>query len=192
MDVAEELFITGGYEKTSIQEIIDRTHIARGTFYYHFKSKEILLDAVVERYCKEIIENVAVIAGSNEISSVKRLIDAIKAMQVTDKGKLKFLEALHRPQNTALHQKTSVYVLRFITPLLAQIVINGTKRGEMQTDFPYECSEMLITYVQTVIDGTMLDLTEEERDKKAIAALHIAERMIALPEGSLLKAFENE
>ncbi|MCH5250603.1 MAG: helix-turn-helix transcriptional regulator, partial [Lachnospiraceae bacterium] len=44
LDIAEELFTTKGYDKTSTTDILERVGIARGTMYYHFKSKEEILD----------------------------------------------------------------------------------------------------------------------------------------------------
>ena len=43
-DCAGELFYTEGYEKTSIQQIIDKLGIAKGTFYHYFSSKFDLLN----------------------------------------------------------------------------------------------------------------------------------------------------
>ena len=49
LDVAEELFGTYGFDHTSTNDILNRVGIARGTLYYHFKSKEDILDAVIQR-----------------------------------------------------------------------------------------------------------------------------------------------
>ena len=40
LDVAEELFTTKGYAETTINDILRKIGIAKGTFYYYFKSKE--------------------------------------------------------------------------------------------------------------------------------------------------------
>ena len=40
---AVNLFATKGYHTTSVQEIAERCHIAKGSFYNYFKSKEELL-----------------------------------------------------------------------------------------------------------------------------------------------------
>ena len=50
LDAAEALFASDGYASTSTNDIIDRVGIARGTLYYHFRSKEEILDAVVLRF----------------------------------------------------------------------------------------------------------------------------------------------
>ena len=49
LDVAEKLFCTKGYDNTSTNDILNQVGIARGTLYYHFKSKEDILDGMIER-----------------------------------------------------------------------------------------------------------------------------------------------
>ncbi len=45
---ADRLFYRHGYEHTSFSDIADAVRISRGNFYYHFKSKDEILDAVIE------------------------------------------------------------------------------------------------------------------------------------------------
>lgn len=40
LDVAEDLFAVRGFDGTSTNDILEKAGIARGTLYYHFKSKE--------------------------------------------------------------------------------------------------------------------------------------------------------
>lgn len=44
---ADELFYRRGYEHTSFSDIADAVKISRGNFYYHFKTKDEILDAVI-------------------------------------------------------------------------------------------------------------------------------------------------
>ena len=44
---ADELFYQQGFEHTSFADIATRVNISRGNFYYHFKSKDEILDAVI-------------------------------------------------------------------------------------------------------------------------------------------------
>ena len=46
--VADQLFYEGGYEHTSFADIAAAVHLSRGNFYYHFKTKDQILDAVIE------------------------------------------------------------------------------------------------------------------------------------------------
>lgn len=47
IDAADDLFYRRGYNQTSFQDISDATGIPRGNFYYYFKTKDDILNAVV-------------------------------------------------------------------------------------------------------------------------------------------------
>ena len=47
VEAADHLFYRQGYEHTSFSDIADNVHISRGNFYYHFKTKDEILDAVI-------------------------------------------------------------------------------------------------------------------------------------------------
>lgn len=50
MDVAEEAILAKGFDATSIDEIVVATGITRSGFFYHFKDKNELARALLERY----------------------------------------------------------------------------------------------------------------------------------------------
>ncbi|KLK92975.1 transcriptional regulator [Microvirga vignae] len=47
IEAADLLFYRQGYEHTSFADIAGAVQISRGNFYYHFKSKDEILDAVI-------------------------------------------------------------------------------------------------------------------------------------------------
>ena len=52
LDAAEALVLDHGYGATSIDQILEKTGITKGAFFYHFKSKAELAQTLVERYVK--------------------------------------------------------------------------------------------------------------------------------------------
>lgn len=48
VDVADQLFYKRGFEHTSFADIAGEVEISRGNFYHHFKTKDEILDAVIE------------------------------------------------------------------------------------------------------------------------------------------------
>jgi TetR/AcrR family transcriptional repressor of nem operon len=48
IDAADRLFYERGYEHTSFADIASAVNISRGNFYYHFKSKDEILAAVID------------------------------------------------------------------------------------------------------------------------------------------------
>lgn len=47
VEAADRLFYEQGYEKTSFSDVADAVGISRGNFYHHFKSKDEMLNAVI-------------------------------------------------------------------------------------------------------------------------------------------------
>ena len=56
LDVALDLFIEQGYDKTSLREIAERLDVTKAALYYHFKSKEDIVASLVEDYFGQIDE----------------------------------------------------------------------------------------------------------------------------------------
>jgi len=54
IDAADALFYQRGYNQTSFQDISDATGIPRGNFYYYFKTKDEILNAVVNSRVSDI------------------------------------------------------------------------------------------------------------------------------------------
>src|SRR5262245_9271765 len=48
IEAADRLFYRQGYEHTSFTDIADAVQISRGNFYYHFRTKDEILDAVID------------------------------------------------------------------------------------------------------------------------------------------------
>lgn len=50
METAEKIILQKGFAGTSIDEIIEQAHITKGGFFYHYKGKNELALALLERY----------------------------------------------------------------------------------------------------------------------------------------------
>lgn len=56
MSAAESLFLAQGVEATTINDIVARAQVAKGTFYHYFSSKNEMLDALAGRYTAQFLE----------------------------------------------------------------------------------------------------------------------------------------
>lgn len=52
LDSAYKLFCEYGYEKTSVQKIVDASGTSKGGFYHHFESKEEVVEAIAHDFVK--------------------------------------------------------------------------------------------------------------------------------------------
>lgn len=183
LDVAEELFNSKGFDGTTISEIIEKAGVARGTIYYHFKSKEDILDALIDRYGAELLEAVKKAADNKNIPIMERLMKSLMAMNVEKSAGPELLEQMHRPQNALMHQKSREAFLMGATPVLAEVIGDGVKEGVFNTPFPYESVELLMVYISTIFDDGFIQLAEQERLPRAQAFIYNAEIIFGVEKG---------
>ena len=183
LDIAAELFTTKGYDNTSTTDILDRVGIARGTIYYHFKSKEEILDTLIDRMTQGIVHNVKA-ALSCEASAPQKIMSFIGATRVDSAIGKEITDQAHKPQNALMHQKMMNSLLAELTPIAAGIIKDGTKEGSFSTDYPEETAEMLLIYSSVIFDD-MNEITQAEREKKAAGFVFMMERLLGVKPGGL-------
>jgi AcrR family transcriptional regulator len=67
LEVAAELFTDRGYEATSLREIAERLGITKAALYYHFRSKDDILRALLEPIGEVLAQLVARLEASRDI-----------------------------------------------------------------------------------------------------------------------------
>ena len=187
LDAAAELFAAKGYEETSTGDILDRGGIARGTRYYHFKSKEEILDALIERINGMLVARAKKTAKTKGLSVVERIVQTVMSLNV-DSGDAttghEVLEQVHKPQNALMHQKMQQSLLDGVVPVLADLVEEGNAAGVFHTAFPRETTEMLILYSVTVFDDRFRQ-TDEQMMTRVQALIYNTEKILGAEEGSM-------
>jgi AcrR family transcriptional regulator len=186
LDVAEALFNRKGYDATSISDIIEQVGVARATVYYHFKSKEDVLDALLERTTTEFLAAAKEIARDKSIPVFERLFQTLMAMNA-DKGNaeiMEMVEHIHKPQNALMHQKTHRLMMEGIPPILMEIVEDGTAEGLFNTPYPYESLEMIVAHINAVFGEYADSYTPEELLSRINAFVFNLERLFGSEEGS--------
>lgn len=188
LDAADELFGQKGFDGTSTNDILEKVGIARGTLYYHFKSKEDIMDALIDRSCVNLLGTARKIAGDKTIPVNQRILQVVMSLNLSGKSSSEIMEHIHKPQNALMHQKTKKAVITGVPPILTDIIREGIKEGIFNTPFPYECMEMLVVYAETVFDGDMVELTDAERASRIQAFLFNIGRLLSV-EGENMKYF---
>ncbi|MDO4482297.1 MAG: helix-turn-helix domain-containing protein, partial [Bacillota bacterium] len=119
LDAAERLFEAKGFDNTSTGDILDAVGIARGTLYYHFKSKEDILDGVIQRITDQLIRRAGETAGNKELPVLERMTKTIQSLNLETRLGDEIMEQVHRPQNALMHQKLQTTLLEGINPIMS-------------------------------------------------------------------------
>ena len=186
LDTAEKLFISKGYEKTSTTDILNEIGIARGTLYYHFKSKEDILIAMVDRQVAQMAAKAKAIAENKDIPTLQRMILAVSAMKAdTGLGK-EITSQMHKPHNALMHQKAQAALLSAVNPILTGVLKEAIDEGVCSTDYPDEVIDTIMVYTGYTFDD-LTELSKAERKKKIDGFIYNTERLLCVKEGSLRK-----
>ena len=182
LDTAEKMFVEQGFDQTSIAQILDATQIARGTLYYYFTSKEEIMDAIIERWISRSFEQMHTWVERKGLSILERLMGALAALNMKEEGQ-EILDHLHAPQNALLHEKTNQILLSKAPKILSPLLQEAIQAGEMQTAYPYESIEMMLTYSLQIFNTSFQTLNRQEQEQKVQAFIYLLEKIFQTKEG---------
>ena len=189
LDMAEKLFRIKGYEKCTIMDIINEVGIAKGTFYYYFKSKEEVLDAVVLRYVDIIRNNAEEIILIENMNPVEKLMRAFMAMQVTNQIDKDLLDNMHKVENALLHQKVLNQLVTAMTPILVKVIEEGIEEKVWSCKYPLEYMQIFLVASLTLTDEGIFELDSSSQMSVMAAMISMLEKMLNVPEDCFMKLF---
>lgn len=170
LDTATRLFVQKGYERTSIQDIINNLGgLSKGAIYHHFKSKEEILIAVTNKM--------------TEVSN-KMLFNIRNNPNMTGKEKLKKLleDSLNRPAHdeifsaapniksspalvsSILMESVETVAPEYVLPIIKQ----GIEDGSIQTEYPEELAELIMLVGNVWLDPMVFDDDPEKIYRKCV------------------------
>ncbi|MEW9502820.1 TetR/AcrR family transcriptional regulator [Jeotgalibacillus marinus] len=176
LDAAEMLFYTKGYPVTTVNEILQKVGIAKGTFYYYFKSKEEVMEAIVMRFINIGVEAAKAIAADPNLKAPEKIFQILMAQKSENKELL--VEQFHQVNNAEMHQKSLVKSILQLSPIITDVIEQGIEEGLFQTPYPRETVEFLLVSSQFLFDEGIFEWQPHELIQKAIAFSYIMENAL--------------
>lgn len=181
LNTMRELFEEGTAGTASVSDIAKRAGIAKGGLYYYFHSKEEVLDALVNREYETIIKGCETALAQSSGTAPEKLALLLHTY-TTAYVDPSLNEYLHMPQNAALHQKSLATILLALSPMLSEILVQGTREGSFICHYPLEYSEILLSVFTFLMDSGIFSWTMEQRFMKMKAlALMLEKGLCAAP-----------
>ena len=182
---ARELFIKKGYEQTSVNDILKIVDIAKGTFYYYFASKEEVLEAIILDIVEEGARRAEMILKDKSVPLVNRIMMAIMAQTPEFEGSNEIAEELHKVENAKLEQLYLKAMVKRMTQVLQEPVLEGVELDVFHMEYPTECIETILLLGHMMFDCDVFEWKMEEYPKKVQAFLCNAERIMGTKVGEL-------
>ena len=166
MNAAQTLFLEKGIQHTSVDDIVMAADVAKGTFYVHFGSKDILLMALQQRFIDDFCVRTHHALQQPYSDWTERLLHWFE----TALGCLTHQELLHdmlfhdiHPASRSLMQNNPV------VDQLQQLILDGLNAGVWQCDHPQEMAIMMFQSMHGLADK--LISTQSPQQLPVLAAL---------------------
>ena len=197
IQTAQHLFLNRGYEHTSVQDIIDTMGVAKGTFYHYFKSREELLDAIVDQMTTDMHERLELIPDKDS-NATEKFIELFRTGSNFKAENIDvfmiLIKTLYRDDNAIIRNRMYQSSLRKNGPLISRIVCQGIKEGLFNTPFPEDIAGMMITIGKELNETVISMILDRTTDPAQLCAAiiekykmyqDIIERILGADPGSL-------
>lgn len=150
LQIAYKMFISKGYENTSVDDIIREAGIAKGTYYYYFESKEQTLEEVISMMIDQEIETAKQIVLA-PIPVPQKMVGIITSIRPSsEEGSIE--DALLRPENIIMHSKIKKQLIEKVNPLLCDVVKEGIQEGIFACDNISQRVRMMLVVSSEIFD----------------------------------------
>lgn len=168
LDAAVTLFIEKGYEETSIQDILDVLKLSKGGVYHHFKSKEEILDAVMQRRAQYAADMLHQIIQNTIADNAKERLKKVLYQLGTD-TKMHTLDAVLSSQINPHFIVGGLQVcVKQDAPIIRGLIEEGLKDGSLQTAQPAFCAEIFLLLLNFWINPVLFGRNYAETKERLV------------------------
>ena len=186
LQTANQLFQLHGYAAPSVDAIVRSAGIAKGTFYYYFRSKEDVLNELAQQLTAEMAEQSLAIIGLPALGAIEKLCRVISIQSHIDEDKQAMINGLHRPENRALHDRINIETVLIFGPILANIIDEGNQQGVFNVDDPLSTVQFILAGSLFLLGHDHFCWNKQEHAARQQAMLVLIERALGAQAGSLV------
>ena len=185
LDQAEKLFLEKGYEQTTINDILQVSGAAKGSLYYHYKSKADVLDGIIKRRGDENIARARQIATTPGVDARTKLLQVIFSQQPQDEHKREITKELERSGDGQMFLKSLTDIQKRLAPVLSEIVEEGIAQKVFTVTYPLQSVEILLSAAHCLFDNPLALHDPLEQRQKMLAFITVTEKVLGAQSGSL-------
>lgn len=145
LNTAQKLFIENGYDNTSVQSIINNLGgLSKGAIYHHFKSKEEILESIMQRWDEEIIRDLRKVLSEARLNGAEKLHELLKRSLFSIEKDITYYTAPDLRKNPQMLVKQLESAMDEVVPgYILPILEEGIADGSIQTEYPRELAEVI-------------------------------------------------
>ena len=198
LDTAEKLFFERGYDRTSVQDILDALQMSRGGFYHYFAAKDSVLRAVSERRARARFEKLNAAVHGARRTPVEKLNLLLGAANLFEAEEAPFaalmLKLCYRDKDAAMCAHRRRVLVDGLLPTLNDVIAEGLADGSFHTRHPMEIGRLLMLLACDV-DDEVCNLLADNPDNPDVMLRMLellntwrdsAEKLVGAPYGTVV------
>lgn len=177
LEAAQRLFLEKGYDRTTIQDIVNELGgLTKGAVYHHFKSKEEILDKVGDQLFFQNNPFEAV-KQRKDLNGLEKLREAVRLNQSDTSRTQLTIQMLPLRKNPHLLVEMIDSNRRVLTPYVLELLEEGNRDGSLHTEYPKEIAELLPLLTSLWLMPAVFPATKTEMRRKFTFLGEMLDRM---------------
>ncbi len=198
LDTAEKLFFERGYDRTSVQDILDALQMSKGGFYHYFDAKDSVLRAVSERRAQSRFDQLNAAIHGTRRNPVEKLNLVLGMANLFEAEEAPFaalmLKLCYRDKDAAMCAHRRRVLVDGLLPTLNDIIAEGMADGSLHTRHPMEIGRLLMLMACDV-DDEVCNLLADNPDNPDVMLRMLemlntwrdsVERLVGAPYGTVV------
>lgn len=167
LDTAERLFIEKGYDRASLQDIIDATGLSKGAIYHHFTSKEDIFYSVCDRIGRRNGEILAKVRDDPGLNGLEKLRTIFKVSLQPEQQAKMFCMLPYLLNNDKFLASEMRSIFKEVVPIFVEPILRqGMADGSIPTDHPKELAEAMLLLADIWLNPIVQPITPEELEAR--------------------------
>lgn len=187
LNAMQELMNKTNAQAISVSDIAKQAGIGKGSIYYYFKSKEDILEAVIERSYSNAIEKAKELVESSDLDALTKMEVIFRTCRESS------LELLRQESNNyfelqqsaLMHQQYIRIMVKNLKPILADIIRQGNDEGTMSCQSPEEASEIVLILLTIKLDKQLSGENVIQTRKTLDVFAYMLENSFSIEKGKL-------
>lgn len=156
LDAAEKLFFERGYDRTSVQDVLDALNISKGGFYHYFDAKETVLRELCQRRWTERFDRVKPELYGGRRSPMDRLnllLGLANLFEMEDEHFAALMvKVCYRDGDAAIRDYRRRTLIDMLRPPLDEVITEGIDAGLLHSRQPMQLGRLLLLLACDVND----------------------------------------
>lgn len=167
MNTAARLFMEKGFDRTSLQDIIDETKLSKGAIYHHFTSKEDIFDKICQRIGAENAQRLAAVRDDKSLNGSEKLRQIFRSSMLHPNQE-RIAEIipclLDNPRLLTIHIRMQFDEVApdFIAPIIKE----GIADGSIKAENPEQLAEAIMILSDVWLNPAVHPVSKEDTRRR--------------------------